>query len=375
MQTNSNSGSTGNIDEVVDDFKGASCDYCGLGSRVYISFNKSRSPGLGDVAFQFRGWANLAVWLGATLHAPKPSTVLRGKHNYHHEIAGNATWDDYLQVMTLRTKKPFPVHRDDEPTLGGGANCVHISTKTKATFLEDLHRAYRQTRLLNCVLWTVNAGYYTVAANPAFGARLLPRNPESITWFTANALALHPPIFSNCPETAEGLLGAFIRNGTVADLVNVTTTPAAQRIAHDVIGNRTPYTSLHVRRGDVKRPHRCLTPVARVVEYSNFVPPRTPYLMVLTDEDDPVYLQKLKVELQKTWQHVDFLDKVIQQHLPATADNYRVYAVASTIIGNAAFQMATPKKCDNHDPLPQIFYNICHPCGSQVASPIYSCKN
>ena len=84
--------------------------------------------------------------------------------------------------------------------------------------------------------------------------------------------------------------------------------------------------------------------------------------MVLTDETNAVFLRDLKAGLQKWWSHVGLLGADIKRRLPKTANNYHVYAVASTIIGSAAFQMGTPKwKCPG--PLKCLQFKECHPCG------------
>jgi hypothetical protein len=137
------------------------------------------------------------------------------------------------------------------------------------------------------------------------------------------------------------------------------------RGALGVLANET--TILHIRAGDVRA--RCNLSVAAVSENIARVLPELPEdrgLIIFSDSDAAPYVSAVET-LRPSWLNRTVLgDEWIRMQYPSLLDNYKIYAIASTIMGWSRAQLDT-QKCTGE--IRQILVRSkCHPCDGRPSA-------
>lgn len=277
-----------------------------------VAYKFQGKAGLGDRQYMLTRLAELAWDLCARLESSPPCKMLGAKHNNDIPISCDRKWADYFnRSLADGTKFPqrFQVSRVQEA----------IVIRTTDVRL-DFPRVRRQLQTGKRFVWEINTNFYKWDAS--FRASYMIKPP------------VHPP---PCHP--------YTRTGVVALQDAAVATLWASRNLSQI--TRHNYTVVHIRRGDklhLQSKHPCdtsINAISRLLRCQNTLGMLGSGVLVMTDERDRAYLDRLRASLRASVppiQSLVFIEPLLLQIATTQGwetDNYLVYGVALSIRAGA----------------------------------------
>lgn len=249
--------------------------------------NDLHQAGLGHISAVIKMYINMAVTLNATLHIPKPCTILAPKHNDNKKIDCEHGWDLYIQLPKYVTSEDAPV--------------PDRVSKNASLIKND----FDEIRSREAFVWQINV--YTYDVRDFF------RTFPTSRW---------------CVKPARSRLP----------------------VVKTLLSHR-PYLGVKIRRGDDKCDHplckkstsgtsTCPTSVAHIAcwwKQQNVS--STDRIMLATDERDSTYISHLKSYHNFVW-----VDALIRN---GARNNYEVFVGVNEVLSRSSRVMLRHRsKCD-----------------------------